>query len=263
MIAGSPRSAGSTVGEVSFYSAALDREMSYFVYLPRGYWADVCRYPVLYMLHGAGEGGSKDEWPSYGLFDDLDELIASGEIHPLVGVLPQGDLGYWVNWANGGPRWGDYVAMDLREEVDAKYRTIPNAAHRAIGGLSMGAAGALQLAFNHPDVFGVVGAHSPSLHLDDGTFAETYGWGSAFAQREPIYLAATAPGLEDLKIWIDAGEDDPWLARDELLHENLMARGIVHQWRILPGTHDVYYWIDDLPLYLRFYDGALNPPPSP
>jgi enterochelin esterase-like enzyme len=122
----------------------------------------------------------------------------------------------------------------------------------------MGGAGALQLAFNHPDVFRVVGAHSPSLHLDDGTFAGIYGTGSEFAQREPIGLAATAPGIESLKIWIDAGEVDPWFERDELLHENLLERGISHTWNVLAGGHDGEYWTVNAPAYLRFYDGVLN-----
>ena len=189
--------------EIAFYSPALDRDMSYYVYLPPGYGSEGRRYPVLYMLHGGG--GSKDEWAAYGLVDDVDRSIESKDIRPLIVVMPQGDLSYWVNWVDGGPRWGDYVARDVRRQVDATFRTLPDASHRAIGGLSMGGAGALQLAFNHPDIFQVVGAHSPSLHLDDGTFAGIYGTGLDFAQREPIDLAATAPGIESLKIWIDAG----------------------------------------------------------
>jgi S-formylglutathione hydrolase FrmB len=245
-----------TFRELAFYSPSLDREMSYSIYLPPGYSTEGRRYPVLYMLHGGG--GSKDEWPAYGLVDDADRSIKSKDIKPLIIVMPQGDLSYWVNWVDGGPRWGDYVARDLRRQVDSTFRTLPDAAHRAIGGLSMGGAGALQLAFNHPDVFRVVGAHSPSLHLDDGTFAGIYGTGSEFAQREPIGLAATAPGIESLKIWIDAGEVDPWLERDELLHENLLERGISHTWNVLAGGHDGEYWTVNAPAYLRFYDGVLN-----
>jgi enterochelin esterase-like enzyme len=242
--------------EVTFYSQALNRDMSYYVYLPPGYAAEGRRYPVLYMLHGAG--GSKDEWPAYGLIGDVDRSIVSKDINPLIVVLPQGDIGYWVNWADGGPRWGDYVTRDLRRQVDATYRTLPDASHRAIGGLSMGGSGALQLAFNHPDIFGVVGAHSPSLHLDDGTFNTIYGTGADFAQREPIDLASTAPDLDDLKIWIDVGEDDPWLERDQMLHERLVERGIAHNWSVLPGGHDGDYWINNLPVYLHFYDTVLN-----
>ena len=250
---------GSIIGsfrEVFFYSPSLDRDMSYYVYLPPGYGTESRRYSVLYMLHGGG--GSKDEWPAYGLVNDVDQSIASKDIAPLIVILPQGDEGYWVNWADGGPHWGDYVDRDLRRQVDSTYRTLPDAAHRAVGGLSMGGSGALQLSFNHPDIFGVVGAHSPALHLDDNTFSQIYGTGVDFAQREPIDLAADAPNIESLKIWIDAGQDDPWLERDEMLEHNLDGRGIDHDWNILDGGHDGEYWIKNLPLYLRFYDTALN-----
>jgi enterochelin esterase-like enzyme len=242
--------------EVTFYSSALNRDMAYYVYLPPGYASEGRRYPVLYMLHGAG--GSKDEWPAYGLVTDVDRSIVSKDINPMIVVLPQGDLGYWVNWADGGTRWGDYVTHDLRRQVDATYRTLPDASHRAIGGLSMGGAGALQLGFNHPDIFGVVGAHSPSLHLDDGTFTAVYGSGSDFMQREPMDLATSAPDIESLKIWIDVGEEDPWLERDEILHDRLVERGIAHNWNVLAGGHDGDYWTQHLPAYLRFYDSVLN-----
>jgi hypothetical protein len=165
-----------------------------------------------------------------------------------------------VNWADDGPRWGDYVAQDVRCHVDATYRTQPDAAHRAIGGLSMGGSGALQLAFNHPDLFQIVGAHSPSPHLDDGTFSLIYGTGSDFEEREPIDLAANAPGIDSLHVWVDAGEDDPWLPRDELIHENLLERGIAHGWDVLPGGHDGSYWTRNLPMYLHYYDRMLHGP---
>ncbi len=106
-----------TFREVVFHSPALGRDMSYYVYLPPDYSGGARHYPVLYMLHGAG--GDKDEWAAYGLVNDVDQLITSGSIQPLIVVMPQGDVGYWVNWANDGPRWGDYVAQDLRCHVDA------------------------------------------------------------------------------------------------------------------------------------------------
>jgi enterochelin esterase-like enzyme len=245
-----------TFREISFYSASLDREMTYYIYLPPGYQTESRRYPVLYMLHGGG--GNKDEWPAYGLVNDVDRSIQSKDIRPMIVVMPQGDLGYWVNWAGDGPRWGDFVARDLRRQVDATFRTLPDASHRAVGGLSMGGAGALQLAFNHPEIFSVVGAHSPSLHLDDGTFSQIYGVGADFALREPIDLANTAPNIDNLKIWIDAGEEDPWLPRDEMLNDNLGERGIAHNWTVLSGGHDGDYWIQNIPTYLRFYDSLLN-----
>jgi enterochelin esterase-like enzyme len=244
-----------TFREQVLSSAALGRQLSYYVYLPPDDVAEGRRYPVLYLLHGGG--GSKDEWPGYGLVTTVDTLITSHTIRPLIVVMPQGDQGYWVNQVDDGPRWGDYAWQDVVSSVDTGFLTLADADHRAIGGLSMGGAGALQLAFSHPDLFHVVGAHSPALHLDDATFP-ILGTGADFDQREPIRLAALAPGLEALNIWIDAGEQDPWLLRDRLLHQALLDRGVPHQWRILPGGHEGPYWQANLALYLCFYDAALN-----
>jgi enterochelin esterase-like enzyme len=241
--------------EVRFWSKALDREMSYFAYLPPGYATAGRRYPVLYLLHGAS--GSKEEWPAYGAIDAGDRLILSRDLRPLIMVMPQGDQGYWLNWANSGPRWGDYVSADLLSHVDANFRTLPAAIHRAIGGLSMGGHGALQLGFNHPDLFHGVGGHSPSLHVDDGTFPPA-GTGPDFDVREPLALAQIAPGIEDLDIAIDAGDEDPWLDRVEALHQVLMERRIRHSYAIPLGGHEGVYWQRNLVWYLQFYDSALQ-----
>ena len=46
--------------------------------------------------------------------------------------------------------WGRYMAKDVIANVDARFRTLADAPHRAIGGVSMGAHGAIQLAMNFP-----------------------------------------------------------------------------------------------------------------
>ena len=109
--------------EMDFYSAALDADMRYFIYLPPDYGTAGRRYPVLYMLHGAG--GDKEEWPAYGLIDAADRAIDSGDLLPLIIVLPQGDVGYWADHAEGGPRWGEYVGRDLVRRIDTSYVISP------------------------------------------------------------------------------------------------------------------------------------------
>ncbi len=241
--------------EVQFFSPAVDDDESYFVYLPPGYGTEGRRYPVLYMLHGGG--GDKEEWLAYGLVDAVDRLIVSKELRPLIVVLPQGDTGYWVDPAGDGPRWGDYTARDLVRQVDATFRTLPDPVHRAIGGLSMGGYGALYQALAHPDVFHAAGAHSPSLQADNSS-VPFLGTGQDFVERDPVQLALAAPGIEHLAIWIDIGEDDPWLPRAEELHQALVLRGIPHNYNVLAGYHEGTYWETNLLSYLRFYDAVLH-----
>lgn len=239
-----------------FYSAQLDRDMPYLVYLPSDYGMAGRRYPVLYMLHGGG--GHRDEWVAYRLLDVADQEIRTGSLAPMIVVLPQGDKGYWVNHANNGPRWGDYVIRDLVPHIDATYRTLRDPSARAIGGLSMGGAGALYHAFTHPDVFSIVGAHSPSLYPEGNVNIAFLGAGDEFARKDPLALAHTAEGLDSLQIWLDAGEQDPWINPTTTLHQALRDRGVDHYWNPYPGGHDWPYWIAHVLDYVRFYGHALN-----
>jgi enterochelin esterase-like enzyme len=240
-----------------FYSDALDREMPYFVYSPPAAEHSSRGLPVLYMLHGAS--GDNSEWATIKLIDWADRLIANQEIPPLVVVLPQGDFGYWVNHVDEGPRWGDYLVEDVVGEIDASYPTLPIAAARAVGGLSQGGHAALQLSFNYPEVFGVAGAHSPSLRAEEDSLP-WLGTGDEFARRDPIALAETLPAatLARTRLSIDVGSDDPWRPRVELLHAALAERGVSHEWHVWPGGHDGDYWQPNVPAYLRYYGRALR-----
>ncbi len=242
--------------ERTLYSPALGRSMPYYIYLPPGYAESGKRYPVLYMLHGLG--GHREEWIVYGLISMVDQQIRLGNVDPFIVVLPQGDKGYWVDNANGGPRWGEYLARDVVDAIDASYRTLPVPASRGIGGLSAGAFAALSQAFTHPDLFGVVGAHSPSLRSDDGEIA-LLGHGDEFDAHDPIFLAGHAAKLNRQRIWIDIGlSDETWLPRAELLHDTLAKRDVPVEWHELPGAHDFDYWNGHIVEYVQFYGAALK-----
>jgi enterochelin esterase-like enzyme len=238
-----------------FFSRALGREMPYYIYFPPDYDESGRSYPVLYLLHGAS--GDAAEWPAYGLIDMLDQSIFAREIEPFMVVLPQGEFGYWMNHAEGGYRWGDYLTRDLVGHVDGTYRTLRRPYRRAVGGLSMGGTGALVQGFTLPLVFGVVGAHSPALR-EDNSVVEFLGTGDEFAARDPISLARTAPGLDQLQIFLDTGEEDPWYGQVLALDEILLGRGVQPEFHIWPGGHDQEYWVAHTPEYLRFYSYALT-----
>jgi enterochelin esterase-like enzyme len=255
--AGSAGPAGATLQgslrQVQFHSQALDRDMPYLIYLPPGYGLQNKRYPAVYLLHGAGQ--RVDEWLSYGIVETADRLIDSSQISPVLLVMPLGDLGYWVNHVEDGPRWGDYVADDLVQQVDATFRTKAEARYRAIGGISMGGYGALVNAFNNPQVFHHVAADSPALH-PEGSLA-FLGTGDDYAQRDPVSLAGSVD-LNGLGIWLDMGASDPWLPRVTQLDHALNTRGIVHSWTLGDGGHDGGYWQRSVPAYLRFYNAGFN-----
>jgi enterochelin esterase-like enzyme len=248
---------GSTVVEHPLYASTLGLSTSYLVLLPAGYDESNRRYPVLYMLHGVA--GDATEWQSIGLLEAADRMTQDGEIEPMLIVLPNGGANYWVNHADGA-RWGDYLVSDVVTSVDREYRTIPNRAARAVGGLSMGGEGALRMALLNPVVFGIVAAHSPSLRTAYDQLApelqRLYGTEADWRAASGLWLATDTDAAARLSISLDVGEDDPWRPNVALLHERLDERGVSHRFEVLPGEHAAEYWIGNVDHYLTFYAGA-------
>ncbi len=240
-----------------FASPSVGRDLHYLIYLPPGYTNNPAqRYPVLYMLHG--RGGSYTEWANYGLLDSATRLIQTEAIQPFIIVMPQGEQAYWVDHANNGPRWGAYVARDLVAEVDGRYRTLADRAHRAVGGVSMGGCGALQLAMNFNDVFGIVGAHSPALRTHD-TAPDYFGDQAWFDAHSPVPLFKTYPDrARALKLRIDMGAQDTWSPAAEAFHQQLVAEGVPHSWLSRSGGHSSDYWAAHVDEYLHYYSSAFQ-----
>jgi len=251
------------VEQRAFFSAALDRTMPYSLYLPPGYSGPAAaqRYPVLYLLHGRGD--SHLSWTDYGVRTEADRLIAAGTIAPLLIVMPEGEAGFWVDHAAGGPRWGTYISRDLVDEIDASLPTIRDRSARAIGGNSMGAYGALQLALLHPETFSVVGAHSVALRTEDIAPA-FFGEGADFRARDPVSLyASRTEAAQSLQLWLDIGADDPWLPAAARFDAQLTHSAVAHQWTVWTGGHDGDYWREHMAEYLTYYGRALQEPDAP
>jgi enterochelin esterase-like enzyme len=242
-----------------FYSPDLQKNVSYEIYLPKEYaTSGTKRYPVLYMLHGVS--GQIDEWNWYGLMARADELISNGQIRPFLIVLPEGDQEYWVDHPDNGPKWGDYTAHEVVDHIDGNYRTIPLPASRAVGGLSMGSTGALQLAMNYPGIFGVLGAHSPAMR----TYAQKVPWWGDqdwFDHMDPVTLAKTSAvdALRNMKVWIDVGASDTaWKARVLELKQALEDQHVPFTYTEWPGDHNAEYWTAHVVDYLNWYNSALS-----
>jgi enterochelin esterase-like enzyme len=116
----------------------------------------------------------------------------------------------------------------------------------------MGGHGALCLTLTYPDVFGVAGAHTPSLHTEQtspGLFA------GAFARYDPTSLVQDSRIERPPRLWIDAvkNDADAWLPLAERLHDALVRKGWAHEWQVNPGGHNPAYWKGHVRDYLRFY----------
>lgn len=136
------------------------------VWLPPGYELSAARYPAVYVL--PGYGSCVEEWCNRHLFaptifERLDALYSTSDAPPLcIYVYVDGADRYggsqFVNSSATG-RYQDYVADDVVACVDTRYRTIADAAHRAVAGHSSGGIGALVVSMRRPDVFGACASH--------------------------------------------------------------------------------------------------------
>ncbi|RYG32388.1 esterase [bacterium] len=153
------------VATVTYHSSSLSRTRRMHVYTPPGYEKGNVRYPVFYLLHGAGD--SDDSWISVGRANFiLDNLIASGKAKPMIVVMPAGHTG-----SGGRPGGGSLAAdefvddfnKDIRPYVESHYRTKNDRASRAIAGLSMGGFQTLNVAVPRLADFGYIGVFSSGL----------------------------------------------------------------------------------------------------
>ncbi len=145
-----------------FVSQALGGMTRRFsIYLPPSYpTSQNQRYPTIYLLHGAP--GDDRNWFEAGHADtSADALIAAGLMRQTIIVAPDGNgpvyrVSAWVNSFDHRQRMEDAIAFDLVHYIDGHFRTIADAEHRVIGGLSDGAFGAANIGLHHPDLFGRV-----------------------------------------------------------------------------------------------------------
>jgi enterochelin esterase family protein len=169
------------VAEVFYHSSALDKDRRMHVYTPPGYETGGDKYPVLYLLHGAGD--SDDSWTSVGRANFiLDNLIAAGKAKPMIVVMPAGHtgpFGFGAPPAAGGrPNLGNNAfeqdfTKDIRPYVEKHYRVHTDRNSRAIAGLSMGGAQTLNVALADLKDYGYVGVFSSGLLFRDTTLVES------------------------------------------------------------------------------------------
>lgn len=226
------------VSEVEYWSGSLGQKRRAHVYTPPGYMKDAKRYPVLYLVHGAGDDDSA--WSTVGRANYIiDNLIATGKAVPMIVVMP---AGHTPERANGNflenGDFGSDLIEDLIPYVDAQYRTIAEADHRAMAGLSMGGAHTLQYGLTHPELFHYAGIFSMGLGFRDPTQVARYERDNAKA------LARTAKDMK-LVYWA-MGKTDflyPTVAPTRALFDRA---GLDYVYNESEGGHTWANWRDYL-----------------
>ena len=210
------------VSAVTYYSKSLGKFRRMHVYTPPGYESGQGKFPVFYLLHGAGD--CDEAWTSVGRAGFiLDNLIAAGKSRPMVVVMPAGHTrasgfgsrgGAGADGAAARPPADEFVQdflNDLMPFAEKRYRVYTDGKHRAIAGLSMGGSQTLNIAVPNLEKFGYVGVFSSGLI---GTFGGGRGGGTN-APAGPTWEERHKDALDNAKlkknlklVWFATGKDD-------------------------------------------------------
>lgn len=255
--------AGRVLEGLKFPSKILGRDVAYAVYLPPDYAASSRRYPVVYLLHGYTDDESG--WIQFGEINlAADRAIDEREIPPMIIVMPDGGVTFYINDAAGQVRYEDMFVQELIPYIDATYRTRASREFRGIAGLSMGGWGTLVQSLRHPELFAAGAAFSAAVWPDDeilGMKQESWDkllgplFGAAglagkdrltpyFRKVSPLDLAKSLPkdSLKKVRYYIDCGDDDFLIKGNCALHLLLLDRKIPHEFRVRDGSHTWSYW---------------------
>jgi len=262
---------GKVYDNLSMKSAILKSERNFAVYLPPDYETSQRSYPVLYLLHGAGD--DQTGWVQFGeVLHITDKAIKKGKATPMIIVMPDaktGRLGYF-NDAKGDWRYEDFFFDELIPFVEKKYRIKSEKRYRAVAGLSMGGGGSFMYALHRPDMFSsacplsaYVGPLSieqlkskiPPTEIYTEEQINTY-----YSQHNAVELIknTSAEQLRSVRWYIDCGDDDFLYEGNSLIHIALRKKEIPHEFRIRDGAHSWTYWRESLPKVLKFVSDAFH-----
>jgi len=245
--------AGPAVVSVEVPSAALHRLVPTLVYLPPGYPRARARYPTLVLLHGV-PGSGHQLFAKLDLANVLTALVRARRMPPTIVVAPSDgpSSGTDTEWEDSpvkpSSRWGTFVADDLARYLQGNLPVCTSRAAHAIGGLSMGAFGAVNLALRHPDEYGAATlwsgyfvANTPAI---DGP-RNSPEW----RDDSPLYYLPTIARRvreSGLRLSFYTGRKDEFYAENVAFARLLGAERIPYRFQVLPGRHSWRLWRAEL-----------------
>lgn len=190
------------------------------VYTPPGY--DPARkqpYPTLYLSHGGG--GQEVDWSTQGAAGNiLDQLISSGQAQQMVVVMTN-----FNGLPNGNEGYADDVIDNVIPYVQSHYNVSPNAADRALAGLSAGGSRANTLLFDHTAEFGYYSIMS------------TGGGAPTSVTADQVTALRALSGIQ-----IGGGLQDPIRANTLGEQSLLTSAGVPFTDDSVNGGHEWYVW---------------------
>lgn len=259
--------------QLSMTSKILNMERKYAVYLPPDYETSQRSYPVLYLLHGAGD--DQTGWIQFGeVLHIADEAINSGKATPMIIIMPDANTGQrgYFNDIKGKWRYEDFFFEEFMPYVEKQFRIKNDKRYRAISGLSMGGGGTFMYALHHPELFSSACPLSAAVgylsfeqakkgfmdrNIPDVSDAEIDAW---YKKYSAFPLIDSMPdNLKNSVRWfIDCGDDDFLYEGNSLVHIAMKKKDIPHEFRIRDGGHTWTYWRASLPVVLSFISDAFH-----
>ncbi len=252
-------------------SLALGHPLPVTLYLPDNAAMAVGPLPVIVLLHGVNSLGT--DWVTKGQIKaTLDRLISDHRMPPVIVAMPSTGTSWYVDSADiGGP--GNYetaVGVELPAWLAAHWNARSDRDGKAIAGYSMGAFGALHIAFGHPEnwiataslsgTFLTVVGHQASIpalnhRLIAGAFGTPFN-PDRLLRASPVTLARALRPREHLApaVFISCGTHDQLhlTAETNSMVEELKQLGIPVATDIIAGGHDWKTWKQLLPDALVF-----------
>jgi enterochelin esterase-like enzyme len=264
---------GKIFDNLSMPSKILDGKRKYAIYLPPDYESSSRSYPVLYLLHGAGD--DQTGWIQFGEVQRIsDKAIGEGKASPMIIVMPDarsGRMGYF-NDVNDEWRYEDFFFDEFIPFIEKNYRIKSKKEFRSVAGLSMGGGGSFMYALHHPELFSsacplsaYIGPSSiedvkKSLERSNIKYDGPDALEKWFKGHNALELVNDMPDdqRKAVRWYIDCGDDDFLYEGNSLIHLAMRKKEIPHEFRIRDGSHSWGYWRTALPEVLKFVSQSFH-----
>jgi enterochelin esterase family protein len=231
------------LSQVWYDSPTIGTTRRMFVYTPFGYETSTEKYPVLYLLHGAG--GDEDAWSTMGrTCQIMDNLIQKKLAKPMLVVMPNGNPGQQAartlllpekQLDRSDPKSADIyvhsIVKDIVPFIEKNYRAIAKPDSRALAGLSMGAGHTVRCTNLYPGFFSYICPLSNGIRVPDD---------KAKADYDTQFKALKKAGYK--LYFLACGDSDRLIESAKVLDATLTRNGLKHTFFVNGGGHTWSNW---------------------
>ena len=245
-----------TVTKMWYRSDVLDMDRRVYVYTPLGYESGKEKYPVFYLLHGAG--GDEDAWTNMGRTPEImDNLIAKGKAKPMIVVMTNGNANQagaqnevppvpmegeqgMAAYQRYAGKFEEHLVKDVIPFIENNFRALKGKENRAIAGLSMGGMHTQTITNDNPGMFNYIGVFSMGIMSFRGQEQDEEAMERIEKERNEKIQTLKKSGYE--LYWIACGKDDFVYQGVITLREVLDKNDFEYVYRESTGGHTWANW---------------------